>query len=267
MQEKRPIGIFDSGIGGLTVAKAINRLLPNESIIYYGDTKHLPYGDKSVSTIKRYAKGISSFLVKQNCKCIIIACNSASTAAFSDIHSLFSNTIPIYNVVDPLVEKIIELDYNNVGLIATKATVASNVYKTKLQSKKRNINVASLATPLLVPMIEEGFYKNEISSSVINEYLKYEPFNTIETLLLACTHYPLIKNEVEGYFKGKVDVHDSTDVVAQWVQKELNKRNLLSEQNLAQHKFYFSDITPAFKVAAKMFFEKPISVTLHDIWV
>lgn len=249
------------------MAKAITNLLPNESIIYYGDTKHLPYGDKSISTIKRYSKGIAAYLLAQDCKCIVIACNSASAAAYDSLVQEYGDTIPIYNVVDPLVEEVVDVGYDNVGIIATKATIASKVYSDKLHSALNGIQVNSLATPLLAPMIEEGFYKNDISSSVIEEYLSHEKFSDIEAMLLACTHYPLIKDEVNNFFKNKVKVHDSTVVVANWIKEKMEINNMINQTATGgNHSFHFSDLTPAFEETAKMFYQESITLELVDIW-
>ena len=186
----QPIGIFDSGIGGLTVANAIRHRLPNEQLCYFGDTAHLPYGDKSGDAIRYYSLKITKFLLEQQAKMIVIACNSASTAAYEVILDFFPDRALFVNVVDPLVEAVCAKGYKKVGLIATKATVGSGVYQKQLIKTQPDLEVVALATPLLVPMIEEGYAHSRISKSIIEDYLSHPGFEDIDALLLACTHYP-----------------------------------------------------------------------------
>ncbi|MEO1436178.1 MAG: glutamate racemase, partial [Bacteroidota bacterium] len=195
---QNPIGVFDSGIGGLTVAKALSQHLPEESLIYFGDTAHLPYGDKSADAIRYYAIKIAKFLLDRQCKIIVIACNSASTTAYDVLVDFFDDQVCFVNVVDPLVEAVTTHQFNKVGVIATKATISTGIYSRKLKAQSPNTEVVSMATPLLVPMIEEGFFQNHISQSVIEQYLGHSDFEDIEALLLACTHYPLIRPAIEA---------------------------------------------------------------------
>jgi glutamate racemase len=263
---KRAIGIFDSGIGGLTIAHSINKMLPQEHLIYFGDTAHLPYGEKSADAIKYYSLKISKFLMDLDCKMIVIACNSASTAAYETLLEFYEGKILFANVVDPLVENVIEKNYKNIGLIATKATVNSNVYKNKIKSLNQRITFTQMATPLLVPMIEEGFYKGEVSDAIIKQYLDNEAFENIEVLLLACTHYPLIKDYIEKFFDYKVDVLDSTEVTAQFVKRILSEENLLNDLRTKANEFYVSDYTEGFDSTAKMFYGEDINLEVKSIW-
>ena len=263
---KKSIGIFDSGIGGLTVANAIQKALPNEHLIYFGDTAHLPYGDKSADAIRFYSLKISKFLLEQDCKVIVIACNSASSAAYNTLLDFFDGKTLFVNVVDPLIATVVEKQYNNIGVIATKATIRSNVYRDKLKHSLQKSNVKSMATPLLVPMIEEGFYKGDISHSIIDNYLGRAEFEDLETLLLACTHYPLIKNEIEAYFDYKVDVLDSTTIVADTLKAMLVDNDLLSPKRTMSNKFYVSDFTKSFEDTAKIFWGSDIELEVASIW-
>jgi len=185
-----PIGIFDSGIGGLTVAHALKEQMPNESIIYFGDTKHLPYGEKSEESIVNFSTKISKFLVNQNCKAIVIACNSASSVAF-DVVKKEAKNISVFNVIDPVIKEVVKVcaDYD-IGVIGTKATIKSNVYEHKIIKLCNSSKVSSLATPLLAPMIEEGFINEDISHTVIANYLSNKKLANIDHLILDCTHYP-----------------------------------------------------------------------------
>lgn len=264
-QTYQSIGVFDSGIGGLTVANAINRVLPNEHIIYFGDTINLPYGDKSIDAIKYYAIRISKFLLEQNCKMIVIACNSASAAAAEVLIDFFGDQIIFANVIDPLVHKVVEEDYHKIGVIATKATVRSNTYKAKIESLNPKAEVHQLATPLLVPMIEEGFHHNQISREVINRYLSDPSMQDLDALLLACTHYPLIRDEIESYFDGKVTVLDSCDVLAQDVKRTLQKLGGLSDELRQPHQYFVSDFTQSFADTAKLFYGSEIKLEVKGI--
>jgi len=263
---KNPIGIFDSGIGGLTVANAIHKHLPKENLIYFGDTAHLPYGDKSADAIRYYSIKISKFLLDQGCKMIVIACNSASSASYEILLDFFKDKALFVNVVDPLVDHVITNKYKKVGVIATKATINSNVYKSKIESKDQSITVAQLATPLLVPMIEEGFHHEDISDSIIAKYLSDNRFKNIEALLLACTHYPLIKKQISNFFEHKIDVLDSTDVVLLKVKELLEKRNLYNTGKTKDPVFYVSDYTKSFEETTNVFYTQKVELIEKSIW-
>lgn len=262
----KSIGIFDSGIGGLTVANAIQKLLPDEHLIYFGDTIHLPYGDKSADAIRFYCLKISKFLLEQNCKMIVIACNSASSAAYNLLLDFFDGKTLFVNVVDPLVQAVVDQGYENIGVIATKATVRTNIYRDKIKHQRQSVTVHQLATPLLAPMIEEGFYQGNISHSVIDTYLSVPEFRSLDVLLLACTHYPLIKSEIEAYLDHKVAVLDSTDVVAASVRDTLAANNLLAHQRTKENEFYVSDFTQSFEDTAKVFYGEEIELKTANIY-
>ena len=217
---EQPIGIFDSGVGGLTVASAIKQILPNEQMIYFGDTAHLPYGDKSEETIISYSKHIADFLFNKGVKVILIACNTASAVAYNDLKNYLGDKVLIINVIDPIVDFVSE-NYKNtkLGVIGTKGTINSGMYEKKIIEKENNNNVASLATPLFVPMIEEGFVYDDISNAIIRSYLSSNVLKDIQSLILGCTHYPIIKNQIRKFFDFKVDVLDSASIVARHPSK------------------------------------------------
>jgi glutamate racemase len=264
--ENRPIGIFDSGVGGLTVAKAIAEALPNERIIYFGDTAHLPYGDKSKESVKMYSQRITAYLVARGCKAIVIACNTASAHAHSDLKKFYPK-LPIINVVNPTVNYCAgKYDSGKIGVIATKGTIKSRIYPRKIKKKNPNLEVSQVAAPLLVPMIEEGFFNNNISQTIINSYLSTKNFKDIKALILGCTHYPLIKEEVETYFNGTVDVVDSASVVAEFTKKVLKKENLLSAGREGENQFLISDFTKSFDETSKLFFGEKIDLREERIW-
>ncbi|HEX8039902.1 MAG TPA: glutamate racemase [Chryseosolibacter sp.] len=266
-KEKRPVGIFDSGIGGLTVAHAIKNLLPSEDLIYFGDTAHLPYGDKSEAAIQVYSIKIADILLKKGCKVIVIACNSASSAAYELLKEYVRKDTHIINVIDPMVELVTsQFKGSRVGLIGTKRTVQSGVYLRKIQEANRDISLQSLATPLLAPMIEEGFFNNQISHEIIAQYLSDPVLANIEALILACTHYPLIKKEINEFYGGKMKILDSSEVVARALQKYLAEESLLNTPHEAEHRFLVSDFTESFESSARMFFHQSVKLEKHSLW-
>lgn len=263
----QPIGIFDSGLGGLTVAKAVKQILPNESFIYFGDTFHLPYGDKSREAVQFYSKRISEFLLKKQCKAILIACNTASANAFDMVKSHVGKEAPVFDVINPVIDYIGKLDnISNVGVIATKGTINSKIYQERLYRKNANLHVKSLATPLLAPMIEEGFIFDDISNAIIRAYLSNEQLEKIDALILGCTHYPIIKNQISKYYNFKIDIIDSAQIVAQYVKKYLVNNSLLNTDHSPDHIFYVSDFTENFEVIARMFFESQIHLEKYSLW-
>jgi len=259
MSSALPIGIFDSGIGGLTVAGAIHRILPNEQLIYFGDTEHLPYGDKSPEAIRSYSLNIGRFLLSKNCKMIIIACNTASSHAYQALVDELGHHVPVINVIDPVVDALVKAGkYHKVGVIGTKSTVQSGLYARKIAQINRHIKVSSLATPLLAPMIEEGYFDNNISHAVIESYLSSEKLKNIECLVLACTHYPLIKAEISNYYEGRVDIINTAEIVAQHVKDQLTRLELLNVSAVKNHRFYVSDYTKSFEKSTRLFFGEQI---------
>jgi glutamate racemase len=262
-----PIGIFDSGIGGLTVAHKVKELMPNESMVYFGDIAHLPYGDKSAAAIQAYSIKVTDVLLQQGCKLILIACNSASSAAFELVKEYVGSKAKVFNVIDPVVEHVAQ-NYSNqkVGLIGTKQTVNSNAYESKLKELNSSIELKSLATPLLVPMIEEGFFENRISHDIIDAYLHHEELKEIEALILGCTHYPLIKNEINRFYDGKVTILDSAAIVANRLEEFLKENALFSASKIRKDRFLVSDITASFEASAKIFFHEEVHLEKFPIW-
>lgn len=263
----KPIGIFDSGIGGLTVAQQISKILPNEDIIYFGDTAHLPYGDKSTAAIQAYSVKICNLLLSQDVKAILIACNSASAAAFDLVKEYVGSKALVFNVIDPVVNYVSRhFAGKTVGLIGTKQTINSNIFKKKIEDKNQHIVLKSLATPLLAPMIEEGFFNNKISNEVIYEYLNNPELSGIESLILGCTHYPLIAKQIESFFQGKVEVIDSSGIVANSVFDKLTELELLNFPHEVKNKFYVSDYTPSFENSTQIFFKDKVNLEYYPLW-
>ena len=263
----QPIGIFDSGIGGLTVANAIHKLLPGEELIYFGDTAHLPYGDKAPESIRGYSVKIADFLLQQNCKMIVIACNTASSIAYETVKKHVGTKALVVDVINPVVKEVSGLrKVKHVGVIGTRATIKSNAYPSRINDANPNMKVSSLATPLLAPMIEEGFFNNKISRTIINSYLSRPKIKKIDALILACTHYPLIRPEIEEYYRNKIDIVDSADIVARHVKKLLESKMLLHTGKNGKHRFYISDFTKSFEQSTKLFFTGKIKLEHKNLW-
>ena len=264
--KKYPIGIFDSGIGGLTIAHAIKEKLPNENITYFGDTEHLPYGEKSKTAIQNFSKKITRFLIEKKCKTIIIACNSASSVAYECVKEIARNT-PVFNVISPVVAEVVkQCSEYNIGVIGTKATIQSSIYEKEIKALCSSAKVSSLATPLLAPMIEEGFINEDISHTIIANYLSNKQLADIDHLILACTHYPLIHQEIKDYYKGNVDVIDSANIVVEHIANQLKKDNLLNDRTRTAHHFYVSNYTESFEKSAQFFFQEDLKLKEVKLW-
>jgi glutamate racemase len=264
--DKRAIGLFDSGVGGLTVAHAIRQLMPSESLIYFGDTAHLPYGDKSAESIISYSRRITSYLIEKGAKMVLIACNSASASAFPVLKEEFGDTIFLMDVIEPVVDYVARGKYSRVGVIGTNRTITSGTYEKRFSEKSPSTRVVSMATPLFVPMIEEGFIFDDVSNAILRAYLAGPRLDTIEALVLGCTHYPIIRQQIARIFNFDVEVIDSARIVALALKKELEERGLANRNGNPSDIFYVSDYTPYFSRIAKMFFESDINLERAAIW-
>jgi glutamate racemase len=272
---EKPIGIFDSGTGGLTVARAVADLLPGEDLIYFGDTAHLPYGDKSQSTIQAYCIKICNLLLSREVKVILIACNTASAAAYELIKEYVGTRALVLNVIDPMVQLVSrEYEWSKVGLIATKSTVASNVYLKKIDDLEQGIKLHSLPTPVLVTLIEEGFAHSDIIRAILNQYLAHAELLDIKALILGCTHYPLIKDEVIRWYKDHqrdVNVLDSSSTVAKALEHLLGLHGLLRQNRdnsirSGTREFLVSDLTTNFAESTSLFFGEEVSLRHYPLW-
>jgi len=248
------------------VAHAIKQILPGESLIYFGDTAHLPYGDKSAESIKQYSRKITEFLLEHNAKVILVACNSASASAYDSLKKEFEGKTIIIDVINPVVDYLANRNFTRIGVIGTKRTISSGTYEDKLKVKAPGTTVISMATPLLVPMIEEGFIFDDISNAIIRTYLSNQSLAGIQALILGCTHYPIIKNQISKFFNFGVEVVDSAKIVAAALRESLEANNLLNDTRKADDQFFISDYTPYFEKIARMFFEGEINLRKADIW-
>jgi len=260
-ESSRPIGVFDSGIGGLTVVKELSRLLPNEKIIYFGDTARVPYGNKSKETIIHYSLQIAYFLLKKKIKMLVVACNSASSVSLPTLKRHFH--IPIIGVIEPGAKSAIASSIkNNIGVIGTLGTVSSLAYKKALKKINRSVKVHQRACPLFVPLAEDGWNETKIAQDISDEYLNGLAKKGIDSLILGCTHYPLLKNVIQNSVGKKVNLIDSGVETAKEVKHILEKRNLLNnhKQSGRNHSVFFvSDFPHKFKEVSQRFLSKELT--------
>ncbi len=271
MDASAPIGIFDSGIGGLTFANALQQLLPQESFIYFGDTAHLPYGEKSTAAIQAYTIKTIDVLLKYRCKAIVIACYSASTAAYELATEYTASRAKVISMIEPVVDYLAtHYAHKNVGLIGTKQTVSKGILANKVHQVQRDIVVKSLATPLLVTMIEEGFFNNSISHSIIEQYLQQPILQEIDALVLGCTHFPLIKQEIDLFYQQhsrSVTTIDASMIVAEYLKDYLEQHHLLTlSTEKPLRKFLVSDYTQSFEASTTIFFGEQVQLEQYRLW-
>lgn len=254
-----PIGIFDSGVGGLTVVKAVQEALPNENIIYFGDTARVPYGIKSEQTIRNYSLQIVDFLLQQEVKMILIACNSVSASAHQAIEEA-AGSIPVLNVITSGAQAAISLpNHRHIGVIGTLATIGSGAYEKEIQQFDTSITVTSRACSLLVPLAEEGWVDDTIAHQVIERYLEHFDHSDIESLILGCTHYPLFKPLIQHILHDKaIQIVDSGDSIARAAQRQLKADKLLKESGEASFSCYVSDRPQRFQKLAERFLGREI---------
>ena len=235
-----PVGVFDSGIGGLTVAAALRDVLPFEKIIYIGDTARVPYGGKSAETIERYAVEIGGMLLSEGAKAIVVACNTASALAIGRLREVFS--VPVIGVIEPGARAAVEASRNGkVGVIGTRATIRSGAYERHIQTIRADFRVYARECPLLVPLIEEGWLDDEVTEVVIQRYLGDVLSQGVDTIVLGCTHYPLLRAALARIVGPEVSLVDSAKNCADEVRKVLLENNLLASGNSGSLAVSFTD--------------------------
>jgi glutamate racemase len=256
------IGIFDSGVGGMTVARAVETLLPDLQIIYYGDLARTPYGNKSPETIIEYAINNTEFLLDHGAQAIIIACNSASSVASEILRQKFD--IPIFEVITPAVEQAVAATSSgNIGVIGTRATIRSEIYDKKIKQKAPELRVFSIACPLLVPLVEEGWIDTRETKMILRKYLAPLKQKQIDTLVLGCTHYPLLKDLIQHRVgKKRIRLIDSSIEVALTLQTYLNENPDFCKtlQYGGANTYFVSDITKAAIITAEKIFGRHIDL-------
>lgn len=255
IHNRNPIGVFDSGIGGLTVVKEISKKLPNESIVYFGDTARVPYGTKSTKTIIKFAREDIDFLLENNVKIIVSACFSVSSNAFPYLRNEFE--VPIIDMISPGVQAIKNKTYKKIGVIGTEATIESGTFEKELKKSNKNLEIYSKTCPLFVPLAEEGWTTGEVPLKVSEKYLSFFLDKGIEALILGCTHYPLLYSVIRKVLGENVDIIEPGKEVALIIKNLLRNKNLESDSG-GNLKVYLSDIPRNFDKIAKKFLGQTI---------
>jgi glutamate racemase len=258
----KPIGVFDSGVGGLTVVAALQRHLPGESILYLGDTARLPYGTKSPATVGRYTDRNVRFLVDRGVKAVVVACNTASAVALDRIET----PVPLWGVIEPGARQAIAATAGRVGVIATESTVRSSAYDRALKRLRPELQVTSRACPLFVPLVEEGWHDDPVTVEIARRYLEPLLAEKIDTLVLGCTHYPLLVPLLQRLTRGEVGLIDSAEAVAAEVADELGRLDLLANEDRPEHHFCVTDAGERFARIARMVLgDGEVSLELVDV--
>jgi glutamate racemase len=254
-----PIGVFDSGIGGLTVARAIIERLPLENIIYFGDTARVPYGVKSPETISRYATQITEFLLRQKVKVLIVACNTMAAVAYGAIKDLSS--VPTLDVVDAGARSAVAETHNKyVGVIGTPATINSNAYVKAIKEYDPEITVFSQPCPLFVPLVEEGWLDHQVTRLTSQEYLRPVVAQNIDTLVLGCTHYPLLKPLLREVLGDQITLVDSAQTIARETEELLSKNSVQNiQEKPPEYRFYVTDVPLRFREMGERFLGRTLS--------
>lgn len=253
------IGIFDSGLGGLTVARAVMDALPGYDIVYFGDTARTPYGAKSATTVEKYALEDTDLLLDRGAHIIVIACNSASSVATESIKEQFH--VPVFEVITPAVESAMAISKTGaIGVIGTRATIASGIYEKKIHERRSGARVYSIACPLLVPLVEEGWIKKPETAMIIKKYLHPLKTKPIDALILGCTHYPILKKTIQQKIGKNVKAIDSATAVAQAVKQHIDTHPDMAAMlsTRGRTRFLVSDVTDQFKKTAQLILRQNI---------
>ncbi len=259
MEKEKSIGVFDSGIGGLTVVKRIASVLPKEDIIYFGDTARVPYGSKSNKTVIEYGIQDARFLIKKNVKAIVVACNTVSSIALDDIRKNFN--LPVIGVIEPGAYLAVKENKNGrIGVIGTRSTVNNKAYSNEIRKINNSIEVFEKECPLFVPLAEEGWIKHKATYDIAEEYLKDLREMNIDTLVLGCTHYPILSEVIQNVIGKNIKLIDSGIAAAEVVKNELDRIGLCTNKNsLGNLEFFVSDIPTKFKEVAELFLGREIN--------
>jgi glutamate racemase len=256
---RSPIGIFDSGVGGLTVAKRIFQILPDEDVIYFGDTARYPYGPRSEESVKRFSVQNMNFLLSQKVKCVVVACNTASALALYDLEKNYS--IPMIGVVKPGAGRAAQATMNGkIGVIGTLGTISSGAYEKAIHEIDPKKEIYSVACPLFVALAEEGYINKKATYLIAQEYLEPLIKKSVDTLVLGCTHYPLLKRVISKIMGKEVNLIDSADATAMEVKEVLSQKGLLKKtRRTSIRRFYVSDVPDRFVEVGKRFLKDKIT--------
>ena len=276
MASEAPIGIFDSGIGGLTVAHALAQALPAERLFYFGDTAHMPYGDRSPELVRSWSVRIAEHLLEQGCKAIVIACNSASATAAAAVRDLAGAAIPVIDVITPVVQSVAAQGHARIGVIGTRATIGSGIYGRTLREAMHTAGcdgvVEEWATPLLAPLVEEGWQDHALMDPVLRSYLDAAGWTAdsegaLDALIPGCTHYPLAMAALRRVLGDGVEVVDGPGIVAEAVRSRLSTEGLLHDgTSTGEHRFSVSDLTAGFERSATRFFGNGLDLAYDPLW-
>lgn len=246
----QPIGIFDSGVGGLTVYKAVREILPQESLVYIGDTARVPYGSRGAETITQFSKQLLKTILTFDVKCIVVACNTISAVALAELQGL--SPVPLIDVIEPTVQYAAEHVKNSVGIIGTRATIESGVYSKKIRALKENIHIKAKACPLLVPLIEESIQNKHAIQDILEQY--FVDLHDIDDLILGCTHYPLLRHEIQKVIGNDVFIIDSAHPTAESLKQMLSDKKMLAINGIPSHTLLFTDFSTHVKEFLKEYF-------------
>ncbi len=264
MNRTNPIGFFDSGIGGLTVVKSVSQLMPNENIVYFGDTARVPYGSKSNETVVEYSIQAANFLLRKNIKLLIVACNTASSVALKELRKFL--TIPVIGMIEPGAKMAIHESKNKIiGVIGTRATINNKAYSTELKKLNPKVKVYEKACPMFVPLAEEGWIDHKATEIAAKEYLIELKEKNIDSLILGCTHYPILMPVIQKVVGKSVKLIDSGSPAAKIVEEYLNGRGLRNQSvHHGQSEFYVSDVPTTFREVAERFLGRKLT-HLHKV--
>lgn len=260
------IGIFDSGVGGLTVVKEIFKALPDYQIIYFGDTARLPYGTKGANFVKKYSEKITDWLLHKNAKIIVVACNTSSAWAADSLKKKFKG-VPVFEMIDPAIKGAIAVTKNKkIGVIGTRGTIKSNAYQEKFLKADPTLKIYVQACPLLVPLVEEGMLDNKVTIEMLKEYLEPLKEKGIDTLVLGCTHYPLLKTVIEATIDSGIKVINPAEILSEQIKNYLEENPALAKKvkKGTAHKFFFSDEPYNLEKISQLCFDKKIDSVVKD---
>ena len=258
----RPIGVFDSGLGGLTVVNEIRKALPHESIIYLGDTARVPYGTRSKEVVKKFSLEDAIFLITKKVKCIVIACNTSSALGAPQIRKI--SPVPVFDAISPTAKKVASLSLRKTGVIGTRGTIGSHAYREAIKRLDRKNNVVETACPLLVPAIEEGEIAGPLINLLIKKYLSSLKKEKVDSLVLGCTHYPILKKEIKRFVGKSVKLIDPAEEIATSLALFLEKNELLAPGGSKSKRQYFvTDLTKRFVSVAEMFLGQTIKDSIR----
>lgn len=263
--DNRPIGVFDSGVGGLTVVREIFNILPNEKIIYFGDTKNLPYGSKSKKDVLKFSIDIINFFKMQNVKSVVIACNTVSSNCYKDLKYIFYG-LPLFEIIAPAISATIKATKtNNSLIIATNLTLKSNKYQSCLRLLNNKLNVFSKACPLFVPIVEEGLFDTNIAYETAKFYLSCFNKKNIDTITLGCTHYPLLAECIKNVFDNKITIVNPAIEMAKNLKFFLQNNNMLNSELPISHSFFTSKVDQNTNHIASLILKRNINFVKKNI--